>query len=216
MFQYEKLFRRNFNEPRSYRLKLKVIIILTLPYIACRFYFQHHVVSLFKLYGNNFKKLDWISDQKEVNGKNQRICGIPSSDYGIVFLRGAMLQWRHELNFLTPRYFLSAKRCFILQILIWMEYSYMSRLWCSLSMPYLTIYDNKSKSRERKEIKKFNKFDFQSEELTSFVYSSGWYEFESDACKKSIAFMIMKFQYPLKIKIFRIVKVHLKLFVVLG
>lgn len=113
-------------------------------------------------------------------------------------------------------YFLSAKRCFILQILIWMEYSCLSRLWCSLSMPYLTIYDNKSKSRERKEIKKFNKFDFQSEELASFVYSSCWYEFETDACKKSIAFMIMKFQYPLKIKIFRIVKVHLKLFVVLG
>lgn len=88
-------------------LKLKVIIILTLTYIACRFYFQHHVVSLFKLYGNNFKKLDSISDQKEVNGKNQRICGIPSSDYGIVFLRGAMLQWRHELNFLTHLFFIS-------------------------------------------------------------------------------------------------------------
>lgn len=45
------------------------------------------------------------------------------------------------------------------------------------------------------------------------LYALNWYEFESNATKKSLIILMIKFQKKIKINIFRVIELNLQLFV---
>lgn len=63
--------------------------------------------------------------------------------------------------------------------------------------------------------KLLNNFDriFQSEQMANFVYLNiDWHDFKSIRSKKALALIMMKFQQPIKTKVFIILNVNLELF----